>query len=372
MIDEDRADEEEEITIDAVRRGEYYEFWIGYTPHLTRKLYNEVTQEHKVFNDLINIPSPHLMIVQDDEGNAYTINYSGEPAAIDDIKFLQQGRGYILKFNGYYNDGFTYPIKAEVESFGGGNGASGWTILSQQNNESEIYSRHFYYKKYTGEYFIIVIDTLELGETEAEAGDEIGVFNSEDQCVGGKVFGGDIPFNVTSCADDPMTEEIDGYIYGESITFRYWDASERVELELPGSYTIQNFSGAADDPVTPRHKGFGQGAYARKSLNFSQSSPVYIPENYILKQNYPNPFNPKTVISYSLPEISQVKIEIFNILGQRTAVLVDGIQCAGAQKITWDTSGQSLSSGIYFCHLTAQGKQTGKKFNHNIKMMLLK
>jgi tetratricopeptide (TPR) repeat protein len=67
--------------------------------------------------------------------------------------------------------------------------------------------------------------------------------------------------------------------------------------------------------------------------------------------NYPNPFNPTTIIEYNLPIESNVKLEVYNSLGQLVNVLVDGNQSAGRQRVTWngkDSFGNSVSSGIYF------------------------
>jgi hypothetical protein len=76
-----------------------------------------------------------------------------------------------------------------------------------------------------------------------------------------------------------------------------------------------------------------------------------IPTDYRLYQNYPNPFNSSTTITYALPVRDHVKLEIFNILGQRVEILIDRHQTAGVKSITWDAS--RFASGIYFYKLTA-------------------
>jgi len=78
---------------------------------------------------------------------------------------------------------------------------------------------------------------------------------------------------------------------------------------------------------------------------------LVLPKEFSLSQNYPNPFNPITKIRYDLPVDCQVRLEIYNILGQRVATLADGKQKAGYKVATWDAS--SLSSGIYFYKLQA-------------------
>jgi hypothetical protein len=81
-----------------------------------------------------------------------------------------------------------------------------------------------------------------------------------------------------------------------------------------------------------------------------------IPVTFGLAQNYPNPFNPATEISYTLPVDCHVKLEIYNVLGQRIASLVDEPQSAGDKILRWDgrdDKGLRVSSGIYFCRLEA-------------------
>ena len=75
-----------------------------------------------------------------------------------------------------------------------------------------------------------------------------------------------------------------------------------------------------------------------------------LPGEFGLEQNYPNPFNPTTEIAFSLPSASHVTLEVFNIAGQRVAVLADGSFESGRHIITWDASQQS--SGMYLYRLT--------------------
>ena len=89
-----------------------------------------------------------------------------------------------------------------------------------------------------------------------------------------------------------------------------------------------------------------------------------IPKEFALQQNYPNPFNPTTTIRYELPEAGNVKIDIYNTLGQNVSTLVNKYKNIGQYKINFDATG--LSSGIYFYIL-----QTENKFLRQ-KMMLLK
>ncbi len=74
------------------------------------------------------------------------------------------------------------------------------------------------------------------------------------------------------------------------------------------------------------------------------------PEDFLLEQNYPNPFNPSTEIGFRLPEAADVRLEVFDILGRRVALLVDEQMAAGRHQVTFD--GTNLSSGTYIYRLT--------------------
>lgn len=100
-----------------------------------------------------------------------------------------------------------------------------------------------------------------------------------------------------------------------------------------------------------------------------------LPKEFGLRQNYPNPFNPTTLIQYALPKTSEVKIHIFNILGQKVRNLVDERQDPGYKMIRWngkDDSGKEVGSGIYFYRIVAQANNGGEDFVKCKKMILLK
>ena len=74
-----------------------------------------------------------------------------------------------------------------------------------------------------------------------------------------------------------------------------------------------------------------------------------LPNEFDLYQNYPNPFNPATTIRYDLPQNTDVRLDIYNILGQRVYTLVNAPQKAGRYEVRFDAS--SLASGVYFYRL---------------------
>lgn len=83
------------------------------------------------------------------------------------------------------------------------------------------------------------------------------------------------------------------------------------------------------------------------------------PESISLRQNYPNPFNPTTIISYQLPRAGSVQLELFDMTGQRIAVLKEGMQSAGSHTVEFDAS--SLSSGVYIYRLQSAGTVLTRK-----------
>ncbi len=84
-----------------------------------------------------------------------------------------------------------------------------------------------------------------------------------------------------------------------------------------------------------------------------------VPADFNLSQNYPNPFNPTTNISFALPVSSQVKLVVYNVLGQKVAELVNDFKTAGTHTIEWDAA--SMSSGVYFYSLEADNVVVTKK-----------
>jgi Secretion system C-terminal sorting domain len=84
-----------------------------------------------------------------------------------------------------------------------------------------------------------------------------------------------------------------------------------------------------------------------------------IPASFELAQNYPNPFNPSTKIRYSLTNASNVKLTVFNVLGQEVALLVDGLRQAGTYEVNFEAT--NLPAGIYLYTLKTGSFEVTKK-----------
>lgn len=94
-----------------------------------------------------------------------------------------------------------------------------------------------------------------------------------------------------------------------------------------------------------------------------------IPEHFGIRHNYPNPFNPETTIRFDLPELAEVTLEVYNIMGRRVATLIDGAVEAGQHLAKFNGSG--MASGTYIARLSALG-QSGEIFTKELTMQLIK
>lgn len=92
-----------------------------------------------------------------------------------------------------------------------------------------------------------------------------------------------------------------------------------------------------------------------------------VPASYELEQNYPNPFNPVTNINYQIKTTGDVKLIVYNILGEEKSTLVNDRQQPGSYQVTFDAGDNNLSSGIYIYSLFINNRLIDTK-----KMSLIK
>jgi hypothetical protein len=203
---------------------------------------------------------------------------------------------------------------------------------------------------------------------------------------------GDFMFSVNDFADSVPGAVIGGpwpaHVQDDSGWFNFpIPYGEEVEInEGEFSVVFQWQRTSPEDPivgVADRHNGNGRSFYFYDGWtqyepgNFMircvvfdsnmvpvEESPGTPIADYSLLDNYPNPFNSTTIIRYAIPCRSHVRLEVFNLLGQRVEKLLDTRQQPGQHSVTWDAS--RFASGIYFYRLTAGEKVITKR------MILLK
>jgi hypothetical protein len=116
-------------------------------------------------------------------------------------------------------------------------------------------------------------------------------------------------------------------------------------------------------------KKHGQNPPPPPVVNWEKSKIQQIPKEYGLSQNYPNPFNPETTIGYQIPDAGNVRLIIYNTMGQAVRKLVDKEQAPGCYRVVWDGKderGLGMVSGMYLCRI-----ETGE-FSSMIKLVLLR
>ncbi len=174
---------------------------------------------------------------------------------------------------------------------------------------------------------------------------------------------------------------------GDSITFvwnstspaasRYW-----LEVGPDSTFGIRYVDSTLTDTVKVMHNDLSTRLYWRVRSGNDETWTDFAPmwyfdfttdvktttrdgiQNYSLAQNYPNPFNPSTTIEYAVTHEGRVVLEVFNLLGEKIATLVDGVRSPGTYREVFRAS--QLTSGTYFYRLTTP---EGTRLR---KMLLLK
>ncbi len=217
--------------------------------------------------------------------------------------------------------------------------------------------------------------TNKISTAQDDAAGQIALKISNDQALGGIAIalkfaevGSDVmltnvDFSGTRMQDVELKEAV---IDNEKKTVLIYAIPLKNYID-PGNDPIAKltFSGSGEvkpEPTTiAKQEGISLVSTDAKELTFDTDFSVTsggrpLPTSFAVSQNYPNPFNASTVIRYSLPVDSRVKIEIFNILGQKVRTLVDEVQTAGYKSIEWNgtnASNQTVASGVYFYKIQA-------------------
>ncbi len=147
-------------------------------------------------------------------------------------------------------------------------------------------------------------------------------------------------------ASQAITYFADWYLHGNPENWQLWYYASLVHMSIPIP--------AGVIPLTTPNIMFKP----------DNNEEILIPDDYVLYQNYPNPFNPITEIKFDLPTASDVRLEVYNIMGQKITTLVEGQLEAGIHSYEWNAG--SAATGIYFYQIKISD------FTETKKMILLK
>lgn len=272
-----------------------------------------------------------IIIVKNNDGEVYWPVFG-----IDNIGLMRLGQGYQVKLTSAST--LTYPANSA---------SSSGDIIAKRPGQSQpkTIPAHFTFQPRTGNNSTVGIpisSTPKIDGKPLTPGDEIGVFTPEGLCVGAVVWMGSNTA-LTIWGDDEQTPSIDGIQAGEKLHYRVWEQTGDREIS---SVTTQYADG--EDVYSPNAVSVLSSLAASTQTGIDED--LNIPREFQLGQNYPNPFNPSTVIMYGLPKRAVVKLEVFNIIGQRVALLVNEEQEPGYHKVVF---GSKTPSGVYIYRMTA-------------------
>ncbi len=251
-----------------------------------------------------------LILAKDDQGGFYYPELE-----FNNMEDLRRNKGYKIKLESEGVAGWNYDINRPPG-------------IDDKKSEPSLELSHF---KST----ILSDNNMSIIIKDAPLSGEIGVFTSDNCLVGAAVCDGAAMLGVTVWGDDTFTENVNGAVNGQELSFRHWDGSEQVAASMTW---IQ-----------------GDGTYRADELsiaNMSNVSPK--PNSFSIISVSPNPFNSTTTIKYSLDIQSNISLQLYNLSGREIALLHQGLQPAGEHSATFDS--EVLPSGLYFAILESNNR----------------
>jgi hypothetical protein len=279
-------------------------------------------------------------IVLNNNGEIYWPEYG-----INAINELQPGQGYRIFSN---NDvTFHYPLDEKPSS-------------KMVTNSGQV--RYVNFNPLSPRQFVIDkpltgINAILLVESEIFSDvDEVGVWTEKGELVGSGVVNNGRAAVTVWGENVQFQEDKFGAATGELLRLTVWSTDQQKEHLL----RINKLS-----PLRGR-------VHTNSSLFFEPNAVIIVnvdidtntPNRYSLIQNFPNPFNPSTTIRYNIPREEKVKLEVYNLLGQKVETLVDDVHQAGSYEIIFKAD--HLASGVYFYRLSAGN------FSEVMRMILLR
>ncbi|MCD4747018.1 MAG: SBBP repeat-containing protein [Bacteroidales bacterium] len=286
-------------------------------------------------------------ICTDNSGNLYVTGYAGDDFPIQSLA----GAHNQTTFGGAPNDVFILKFSSSstrlwATYYGGLKKDVGYSICTDNSNNfyvtGETTSTDFPTQPLPGAYNQTTIG----GGTGSNADACILKFNSNCARIWATYYGGghSVDRGYGICTDNLDNMYVTGYS----------SSSDFPTKTLAGAYNDTIIDESYDAFILKFNPSF---------VGINNPSNVN-PAKYSLHQNYPNPFNQTTTIEYRLPEVSDVKIVIFNLFGQKVCTLVNTRVEAGSHQVVWngrDEMGSKVTSGVYFCRFNAGNYRSMQK-----------
>jgi hypothetical protein len=275
-----------------------------------------------------------LVKVMDEAGNL--IKYINGYGWLNTIGNLEPGEGYYVKVTTNTSVTMTFPYPD--------NAATPFVDESVEVNQApnkSVTDTHFEKVWNVNNPFSpmnFVISTNALNGFDMNIGDELAVFDGEN-CVGVITFT-DLDselYTFVAAADDPTTEEIDGFVEGNAVDFRYWNSATQTESNPSLAYV----EGTTNFVKLGTFVG-----------DFLHSVPANV-MNETKLTSYPNPFSNTTTIRFELATANDINLNVYDIYGKTVQTLAHGSYASGEHTISLDAS--NLSKGVYFVHLQING-----------------
>lgn len=265
----------------------------------------------------------HVILVKNDAGLVYWPQYS-----LNFIGNMLPGKGYLIRTSAAIS--FYYPAN---------------TINAQKNYFTIPKTSHFAGYERTDNNMTVAIP-LSAWDVEPKPGDEIAVIDPRGEICGSFVFiGGMIAMPVWG--NDAYTFETKNFLENEDLSFIIWNKEDNTEQEL-----------------IIEHWEEGNGQYSKNAIAIAgkiSREELKEQNSKIQCRNFPNPFSEKTTLEFTLPEATNLKLEILNLLGQSILVLSDKYYQAGTYRIEWDAS--TMQAGTYFYRISTPDQRLSHYIN---------
>ncbi|MDE3059248.1 MAG: T9SS type A sorting domain-containing protein, partial [Bacteroidota bacterium] len=262
-----------------------------------------------------------LVLMKNNDGDVYWPQFS-----INTLGTMNPGEGYQVYVT--KNVGLYYPANNIGNSAGG---IAGTRDIQPRERTDAAASHYPFAEIKTGSNAILLLESSALKE-----GDEVAVRSGSGLVGSGTVHAGKCA--LTIWGNDSLTPGIRGAKEGEELSLTRWDAQLNKEYRLDLT-SLTNGITNQSVPLPFR--------YHAESVLIGQAK--IVPMSFSLEQNYPNPFNPSTTIEYDVPQTAKIVLEVFNMLGQRVAMLVNQTQAAGHYSVVFKN--ERVASGTYFYRL---------------------